>query len=200
MHDRLHAPIGRHGHHIAPISSDMNYGTCGVHVRLQHSDSPCWLRDALQSPHGIVLVVEGLSIGHMLGFQELRVAHVGEGCCEVVRGVEAVQASPVIHDEVTSGIVGSDDGLGQRLVVTLDLDLVAGAVPNSHQTTVGGENIVREVVHVLIGQDVDGVLVLPEVVEHIDLLRLWGYHLIMPHLECGQLGHDGEHTQVTHVS
>ena len=200
MHDRLHAPIGRHGHHIAPISSDMNYGTCGVHVRLQQSDGACRLRDALQPPHGVVLIVEGLPVSHVLGLQQLCVAHVREGCRQVVRGVETVQASPVIHDEVTGGVVGGDDGFGQRLVIPLDLDLVGGTILNSHQASVGGEDIVGKVVHVLIGQDVDGMLVLPKVVEDVDLLCLWGHHLVVPHLECRQLGHDGEHTQVTHVS
>ena len=132
MHDRLHAPIGSHGNHIAAIGSDMNNGTCGVDISNETRDFARRLADDEKTTHGIVLVLERFTVRSVFRLHQPCAGHVGERCGGVVGGREAVQPAHVVHGQLTRSAARGHDVLRLRVVAPSDADAVAGAVNHRH--------------------------------------------------------------------
>ncbi len=141
-----------------------------------------------------------MSVARLFRFQQPGVADVAELGARIVSRDEFVQLPHVVHDELALLSSGRGDLLGLCRVVAFDVQPVPVAVQDLRQLPVVRVDVVREVVDVLISDDVFRRHVLPVSVEDVFLLRLRVQNLVHAvSVRLGQRRHDRVDSQVAHV-
>lgn len=177
--------------------------TAHTQVKIEVDDLACGQDGLDEASLGIVLVTVGPAHRLDLGAHASRRPVVVEGDVVAVGSHQLLQHLHHGQRDLDALLLRVLDGLDEADAIADDLEAIAGRVRDCEQLARVGVVAVRELVDSLARDQVVGLQVLAEAVEHVHLVRVGGKDLVLFALvEFRQEGSDGAHAVpclVTHV-